>query len=549
MIQTIIVLVGIAIILIFIVIWNSKNCDKNKPGCKSENKPTNCKKPVCVNNGGWVCLDHKKPGTCKGVKPNCPIGTSLVCIDGVWECGSVCLPTPDNCPDGSDPVCTNGSWECAPVSDTCQGIKPTCPTGTSSVCVNGVWKCGTACDPTKAIQGCAKQACVNGSWKCSTDYNTDCNQNEIPSCPTNSSPICVNGDWDCGNVCSSTPDNCLDGSDPVCTNLGWVCAVSDTCQGDPALLDCPSSFPPICVNGDWNCGSTCSTMVPSCNDNSKPICINGDWECGSVCDPNTIPQDCPVSVSCINSKWRCTGFVYKDYVGGVLNSTTGPLTEGGGVNAGLIAYPCHDPLDPSCFVNSMAVPMSFNKNNFNPINRSIGFETNKLHKEYIIGYGMNPYHYYTEFIWDLTINPYPIIELDLFAGLCTSNNIDPSNTLDIYLTMFNSDVMDANGVVNAPIAICPIWGDTVAYLIGIIGPCNTTPPTGNYVLKGAQVPYKGSRWSFFQDMSGISMLKVGFSIWMYCPQAVGTNSFSMNIYYNDDTYNMKILKGPSTNSF
>ncbi len=89
--------------------------------------------------GNYIC-------DCDGVAPTCSDGTSAVCFNSSWTCGTVttssCVGSPPTCPDGSDAVCDSDNWTC-PSNDCTDPCNPSCsdydPTDPS---------CGGGCDPT-----------------------------------------------------------------------------------------------------------------------------------------------------------------------------------------------------------------------------------------------------------------------------------------------------------------------------------------------------------------------------------------------------------------
>jgi hypothetical protein len=85
-------------------------------------------------------------GTCSGTAPN----DTCACVAGDWECD--CEGSPPGCNDGTSAVCVNSGWTCGTVS-ACSGAAPTCSDGTIAVCANNQWTCSSGsctdvCDPS-----------------------------------------------------------------------------------------------------------------------------------------------------------------------------------------------------------------------------------------------------------------------------------------------------------------------------------------------------------------------------------------------------------------
>lgn len=397
------------------------------------------------------------------------------------------------------------------------------------VCIGGKWKCLNKCkESTRPLPSeCSRSTCVNGKWVC-LDYTRPdiCEQNKKPKggCPDGTELVCYNGMWSCSSSCDYIPTSeCKTGYDNVCVNGSWECVIG-SCDPTPGA-------------------------APICPEYTNLVCSEGTWLCDG-CDPSLYDNsgNCDVQ-TCINGQWKCE--TYKDYVGGVLNSN--PFFDtNGGMKYILAANDCNVRVVNTCFVNNGNVPVVFSKK-INPGNSLVGFNVTKLRNSYIVE-KQNPTQYYTEFLWDLKSNPYPLFNLDLFVGQC-ENIISSDNYAMFYLTIFNSreGAYNTNGdYINTPIARCSLYNDTIG---NIVDKCGTTANTGGYLLENENVPMTGSGegWTFLQDISGIDIIYVGFSIGMYSKAPAGTDAklpFDVTLYNStENSYSMKILKGPTTNNF
>ena len=78
------------------------------------------------------------PEACAGGQPN----PSCQCDGTNWDCE--CSGSAPGCNDGTSAICYNGAWDCGTVTTTqCTGVAPTCNSCQVSACEGSTWVCET----------------------------------------------------------------------------------------------------------------------------------------------------------------------------------------------------------------------------------------------------------------------------------------------------------------------------------------------------------------------------------------------------------------------
>lgn len=222
---------------------------------------------------------------------------------------------------------------CLPKRWMCDG-DPDCEDGTDEKTENCQAALGG--QPRECEQhefACNNSNCIPSNWKC--DGHDDCRDgsDELPeicsSCADGefkcvSNGQCVSGEYVCNNM-----DDCDDGSDEadcpavtssppdpehfLCDNgrripYRWKCDGSDDCMDNSDERPCESSNagtpPPLCLEGEVQCGLTCILV--------KWVC-DGKADCEDGADERDCPAQCPeglfkcANAGCIPANRRCDG--------------------------------------------------------------------------------------------------------------------------------------------------------------------------------------------------------------------------------------------------
>lgn len=204
-----------------------KGKDKEKP-----NKPG--PEPSC-NPEDRQCYATT---TCVGPNECCPGETR--CADGECYPESVCCP--------EQKTCTSGA--CVAMNECCHP-RPVCDDCEEAVCVDGTWDCRSVCHYRESIccQGECLLPCSGGKVINPQTCLCDCpdGQWECPGGACVPVEVCCPGSQRCGPTSCSQPGECCDGQGRCqegCCPEGYYCHPLGSCctDGPPFFCTCPSGY-------------------------------------------------------------------------------------------------------------------------------------------------------------------------------------------------------------------------------------------------------------------------------------------------------------------
>jgi hypothetical protein len=193
-------------------------------------------------------------------------------------------PKPPPVCDSGKPRCPDGS--CMPIGECCPGSYR-CSDGfcvKNDACCPGQWKCeyGSCVDHDECCPNerrCSDGSCVSQGACCPGEKlcpNGTCFKNErccaetVPACTGCDEPICVNGDWECRSSCGDDEDCCAGECLPTCTNgceRGGYGNCGPCNRAPGGLRYCPAQHIciPHCPAGQWLDFETCACVNPCPN--------------------------------------------------------------------------------------------------------------------------------------------------------------------------------------------------------------------------------------------------------------------------------------------
>lgn len=234
-----------------------------------------------------------------------------------------------------------------------------------------------------------------------------------------------------------------------------------------------------------------------CPEGFQPQCIDGEWQCVSTCDPSSIIE-CPEGedVICVGGTWQCSSN-QKSYTGSIIDTSTQISTMTSGMMTSQQYDSSYVP-DIIYFDDNTAIVIDAHDTSYKNDSNS-GFVYNG-------GFYLDSTNkYYSQFTWDTVKNPSPVVSLDLYSQEyydgqdSTNDNV----AIDIVLIMFDPLSYNSNTDSIEYVAYTKIYSGTWGSIKNIINQCG-------YIINSSD--FLSEKWIVNPNINLSGSIDVGFCL-------------------------------------